>query len=223
MESKKIASFSYKFFSMLVDLFIILIIIIPLSLITIVNNNGIYTINKLNYYIWFLTFIFLQIFFYLLIPILTKGKTIAMLIFKLELQSLNLDENIYISIIKRNFLTTFLWILLLISFICFVPPSSAEKLLKAENLVENDKAVFSALEIAGISVPALFSPLFLISNLFNQLSAGINNNSISIYEKIYNYRIVHKNRFVKSAEDLSKKLIPIKMQIYKIVWIKEQE
>lgn len=217
MKKKKNASFSYKFLSMLVDLFFILIIIIPLSLIAIDDNGKVYTINSTYYYVWFALFIIFQSIFYLVIPALTKGKTLGMLIFQLELESTT-NESIYITILKRNYLTTFLWMLLLVSFICFVPANTAQKLLTSNNLVKDNKAVFSTWELAGISVPALFSPIILMSNLFNAISTSINANSVSIFEKIYNFRIVHKNKTVETIEDLTKKLKPIEYKKYELIW-----
>lgn len=216
-KQKKNASFLIRTGMILIDLLFIFAILIPLMLIVIqTDEKGELIINSINYYIWFTTFIFVIFIYYFLIPFFLNLKTISMLILKLEIISL-IDEKKIIIIFKKNCLTTLLWILVLLSFISFVPPTTAFKLMSEKN-PDSISDIFSTLEIAGISVPAILSPLVMLFCIFNYVSVGIGNKSISISEKIYNYRIVYSNKFEKTIEEFKNNIEPIKILENEIIW-----
>ncbi|MGL4343389.1 MAG: RDD family protein [Metamycoplasmataceae bacterium] len=215
-KNNKISSFSFRFIAMLIDLAIILSIMIPLSLVIIINQNGTFIINGTFYYLWFLIFILLILFFYILVPIMYKTKTLGMALMKIKTISLEDDSNTKI-VLKRSTLTVLMWIIILITFIAFVPPTSAYKLMTLKSEEEIMKN-FTILELCGISIPATFSPLVLFSNLFFYISISINKNSIGIIDKLYNIRTIYLNRFENNAQNILKPPSPIPAEKIEIEW-----
>ncbi|MGL5520083.1 MAG: hypothetical protein ACRDBR_01475 [Metamycoplasmataceae bacterium] len=224
MEEKKInkpANFISRLSSVFINSFIIILIVTPLSLIAIDNKNGELILNNILYYVWLLLFILVLFIYFFIIPLFFKGRNIGELIFLIKpindnLEGKNNFSSLLFLIFKKNFTGSFLWIFILLCFISFVPPSSAQKLF----ILQNDQTSneMTTLEIMGISIPAILSPLVIIINLFSLVSISINKNYQGFFDKLNNIKYIFINKFEKIDLVSSKDIFPEKKEEIQINW-----
>lgn len=241
LQNKK-ASFWIRFLSTLIDLIIFCVIGITLSLICLQKKEfssiqaEIYQISDDSYlyYIWLILLIITIVIQYIAIPFCFKGKTIGMMITRLEIDFQNSLR--WKVIIKRIELGPMLWIVVIIFFMCFVWTSTINKMTIisyirthfshlqetdsnyqiVKELLEQNK--LSLVERICYSIPASTSPLILFLNLFMLISIGFRKSKIGLVDRFSSSFVVYKNKFEKTPEKDIQVIEPEAEENYNIVW-----
>lgn len=234
----KKAGFWVRFGSLIIDLILFCSIGISSSLfclkkeiILVVPRINIYQVrNDFTYFLWLLLLIVLITIQFILIPILSNGKTIGMIITKLDIEFY--DKNRYKSILKKIEIGPFIWIVLICLFMCFVWPKTINKMvifsyIKAHFSESNqnqalkdllDKNKWTLLETVFYTIPSALSPMILLIQLFFLISVGFRGNKTSLVDKFSNSQVVYKNKFIDVENTEIKLVKPIKNEIYQINW-----
>lgn len=225
MVIKKNAGFFIRFLSLIVDVMIFVIISVSLSLICIGQSQKsfgkdtvmIYQVNVIwAYYLWLNSLILFLIIQFLLIPIVFNGKTIGMLLTKLDFEITDKEKNIKKIVFKKFQLSAFLWILTIVFFEIFVSPVTINKmtyysyihkhinefnglkLSEQQEIIKNYK--LNSLETSLITIPSTLSTVCIFFNLLTLLSIGIDRNKLGILDKVTNSKVVHKNKLIKISK-----------------------
>ena len=144
IKKNKNAGLWIRLLSITIDVFLFCSLAMSLSLICLQTkyfeqlDKSIYVVkNDYWYYLWLFFLILMLLIFFVVIPIFTKGKTIGMLLTKLDLKIQ--DKSVYKVILKRNQFSTFLWIVLIILFMIFVSPKIVNKIVVSSYVNKNYK------------------------------------------------------------------------------------
>lgn len=241
LQNKK-AGFWIRFLSILIDIIIFCVIGITSSLMCLQKkefptiNVEIYQISDdwYLYYIWLNLLIIIISIQYILIPFCFKGKTIGMMITKLEIDFQNSLK--WKTILKRIELGPMLWIIIIFFFICFVWPSTINKMTvisyirtNFSNLQQTDQNYqlvkelleqnkLNLIERICYSIPASTSPLILFFDLFMLISIGFRKNKIGLIDRFSSSFVVYKNRFEQTIEKELQVIEPEEEEKYNIVW-----
>lgn len=222
IQTKKNAGYFIRFGALLIDASIFIILSLFLSLACISQEKidfgneisfHLYLVtNKVMYYSWLCLLIVTLCIEYLLIPYFLKGRTLGMIITRIELKS-NDEESYFKKTFKRWQLTCFFWILIIFLFLVLVRFETVNKLLVV-SYIQNNKSEFinidelklklylkpyklSTLEIAAITIPSTISGFTVIAQVLLSISVGANAKKIGIVDKITNSQIVYSNKFIK--------------------------
>lgn len=192
---KKKSGFFIRFTSLLIDLTIFCLIGIFSSLMCIgKNEKGISIINSfLYYYLWLLLLIVLILIQFILIPLITKGKTIGMLICGLELTLISNDESIYTIIIKRQILGSIPWIITILLYIAFVTPDIINKIIITKQVKESDLKL-DGWEMARLTIPSTLSSFLIFFQSLLLMTIGINKQKQGFVDKVTKSQIIWKNK-----------------------------
>lgn len=235
----KKAGFWVRFGSLIIDLILFCLIGISSSLFCLKKEIvlddpkiDIYQVkNDFTYFLWLLLLIILITIQFILIPLLSNGRTIGMIITKLDIDFY--DKNKYKSILKKIEIGPFIWIVLICLFMCFVWPKTINKMVifsyiktnfsesdqKVQNLKELlDTNKWTLLETIFYTIPSALSPMILLIQLFFLISVGFRGNKTSLVDKFSNSQVIYKNKFIDVENNEIKLVKPIKNEVYQINW-----
>lgn len=220
---KKKSGFFIRLSSLILDLLIFCSIGISSSLMCIgKNEKEISIINSFtHYYLWLLLLIFTLSIQFILIPILTKGRTIGMLICRLNLIKNDEQEKIQVVILKRQILGSIPWIIMILLYIAFVTPDIVNKIVIAKK-IQDSKLTLTGWEMARLTIPSTLSSFLIFSQTLLLLTVGINKQKQGFIDKITNSQIVWKNKLDLTNEKI-KTLKIIKPELDKEIIIKWKE
>ncbi len=233
------AKFGSRLASTLIDILFFCIIGITSSLICIKKelvqdiNTEIYLVkNDYFYFLWLFILILSLSILYILIPLICDGKTIGMMFLKLKLNYNNQKK--YYVILKRTELGAFLWIFVIIIFMCFVWPTTINKMIitnyiqdhlknfnhLSPNELENlqNKYQWTLLEICFYSIPSVLSPIVILIQLFSLMSILFRQKRLSLIDKITNSEIVYSNKYINIVKEEKIEIEPEKNIVYPIIW-----
>ncbi|KDE44890.1 membrane protein [Metamycoplasma hyosynoviae] len=183
----------------IIDSTLFLIFAIFSSFMVFNYRKGIYY-HIANYYVWLFLLISFLIFFYIVLPIIWKGKTIGKAICKIKLIQQDEKEKFSNKVFDSQRLFSFLWVCILTSFIFFISPNTFIQVSKRSELKLYQK-VF-------LTIPTVLSSLTIITELVFLFSV-FSERRIGLNDKFSNTLIVWENKF--DEEDLtSKKNLKIK-------------
>ncbi|MBR3832080.1 MAG: RDD family protein [Mycoplasmataceae bacterium] len=226
-----------RLLSITIDVFLFCSLAMSLSLICLQNkyfeqlDKSIYVVkNDYWYYLWLFFLILMLLIFFVVIPIFTKGKTIGMLLTRLELKIQ--DGSFYKVILKRNQFSTLLWIVLIVLFMIFVNPKIVNKIAISSYINKNYKNSsdneiqqllsqnsLTILETSFYTIVSTLSPIILLEQLFLLMSSGFKKEKISIVDRLTKSQIVYSNKFEKIKQESEINLIkPIKNISVDINW-----
>lgn len=241
MKINKHAGFWIRLMALLIDVIIFVVISISSSLLIINaqefklwDQQLIYMVNtNWTYYLWFLIPISLLIIQFLLIPLLTKGKTIGQLIFQIKVASFS--ENHWKSVIfKRWQLGALIWILVMIMFMVLVNPTTINK-VSLYTFIQNHQKEFKALdpdqqsqiinayqlnswETALLAILATTSSFNIMAQMLLLISISIKPNKIGLLDRLTASKVIYLKKFLIEKQI---KLIIIKPKLNQkneIIW-----
>ncbi|MBD5423459.1 MAG: RDD family protein [Mycoplasma sp.] len=240
MTNKK-AGFWIRLLYLFIDCIIFCSIAISSSLMCITKTNisypnatfDIYNVkNDYTYYIWLLFVLILLAIFFIVVPLLFNGKTLGMSIAKLKID-FN-AQNKYKVIFKRMELGVFLWMFIVIIFMCFVQPKTINKMINFNYIKSNYSKTMTIEELNNFlsnykwtitetilyTIPSTISPIVVMIQLFFLISIGFKKNKTGLVDKFTNSQIVYVNKYDKVNED-DKLIFDIKPEEnikYEIIW-----
>lgn len=232
---KRTAGFWIRFLSISIDVILFSIIAISSSLMSIeakvfteIDRTISQVKNDYFYYIWFILVVSVLIIQFLAIPFLLKGKTLGMLITRLEIDTN--DQPLKNVILSRFKFGALLWIFIFVVFMIFVRPEMINKMLISkyvkENFDENNQQAvellkankLSFLDTVLYSAPTVVSPIIVFAEVFFLISIGFKQSKISIIDNFTNSKIVYVNKYIETTNLVIEVVKPIKNQKYQIEW-----
>ena len=167
------ANFWIRLLSTFIDLFLFMFFVITTSFAVFNYKKGSYY-HIANYYIWLLLIITYLTFFYIVLPIIWKGKTIGMAICKLKIIKKDENDKSKFSkvIFDRQRLFAFLWICIFLAFIIFIHPDTFSVAAK-KGKIEKHQKLFLSIPIS-LSSLALMLQIFLIFTNLRSSKIGLN-------------------------------------------------
>ncbi|MGL4252424.1 MAG: RDD family protein [Metamycoplasmataceae bacterium] len=213
----KPAGFWIRILSILIDLIIFSTIAISSSLIAIKKIDDSLVIDYWGYYSWMVLVIFEITILFIVIPILLKGRTIGMLFCQINFISLK-DERVWLSVIKRNQLYSFLWIFSITVTMCFVSPELFQKMSDISNKPNNDELVLAPWESTLIAIPATTSGIIIFIDIFSILSINMNKNMYSINDRFVEIKMIYSKKYIEIFDEMNKEIIREKVRKQEIIW-----
>lgn len=232
---KRTAGFWIRFLSISIDVILFCVIAISSSLICIearefpqINKTLSQVKNDYFYYIWFMLVVLILTIQFLGIPFILKGKTLGMIITRLEIDTN--DQPLKKVILNRFKFGALLWIFIFVVFMIFVRPTMINKMLiykyVKENFDENNQQAvellnankLSLLDTVLYSVPSIFSPIIVFAEVFFLISIGFKKTKISIIDNFTNSKIVFANKYIKTTNLIVEIVKPIENKKYQIEW-----
>ncbi len=213
---KKTAGFWIRVLSILIDLILFSTIAISLSLIAIDQSLGTLGIISWGYYLWMSLVILEILILFIGIPILLQGRSIGMLICRINLVSLNKDDPVWLIVLKKNQFYGFLWIFSVLISMSFISPSLAQKMSDISNQ-QNDKIELEPWEAALIAIPSTTSGIIIFLNILSTLSINMNKNMYSMIDKITNTKMIYLNKDIEIFDETNKLIQKEKMIKQKLV------
>ncbi len=214
---KKTAGFWIRVLSILIDLILFCGIAIPLSLIAINQSTETLNIITWGYYVWMSLIIFEILILFIGIPILLKGRTIGMLICRINLISLNEENPVWLMVLKKNQFYGFLWIFSILISMSFISPSLAQKMSDISNQ-QDGKIELEPWEAALIAIPSTTSGIIIFLNMLSIISINMNKNMYSIVDKMINTKMIYLNKDVEVFDETNKFLKKEKTIKQKLIW-----
>ena len=241
MNVAKPAGFWIRFSALMIDLIIFLAIILPASLVTIKSQpiplwpqKQLYTVQfDWSFYFWCLLLIFCLTVQFLLVPLMTKGKTIGMLLVQLKV-NFEQPQGWKTKVFLRWQLSAGIWILVAILFMALVQPPTINK-ISLFGLIQNNQADFQKLapatqellkasftltswETALLSIPATTSSFNIMAQVFLLISIGIRKGKIGLLDHISTMQVVYLHKTVYLNEKTPKLIEPEKMVPIELDW-----
>ncbi|MCU4116998.1 RDD family protein [Mycoplasma zalophi] len=190
------ASFWRRFLSMIID-FIIFFGFLLITSILVIDKKIANFHKNYFYYIWIVLIIIYILLIWIIIPIISKGQTIGMLITKLKIIP-SLDKyKLNNVILQRQILFAWLWIIVLCLFIIFVSP---ETFIEASKLNKQTINQLTITQRGFISIPLTLSAVTAFMDSFLIITTA-KNSRISWNDSFSNSFVVYKNKFETIIED----------------------
>lgn len=233
------AQFWSRLSSALIDIIIFCVIGISSTLICIQKelvsdiNVEMYLVkNDYTYFLWLFILIVTLSILYILIPFIFKGQTIGMMILRLKLNCNN--QNQYLVILKRTELGAFLWIFIIVIFMCFVWPTTINKMIITNyiqfhindfNNLTNEEInnlqlqyQWTLLETCFYAIPSVLSPIIVLIQVFSFMSILFKKKRLSIIDKITNSEIVYSYKYIEVSTNEEIQIEPEKNIVFPIIW-----
>lgn len=214
---KKTAGFWIRILSILIDLTLFCIIAISSSLIAIQNNNNLLTIIPWGYYLWMTLVIFEILILFIVIPILSKGRTIGMWCCQINLISLK-KEPVWLMVIKKNQLYSFLWIFSILVSMSFISPQLCQKMYDISNQAIDGTLKLEPWEAAMLAIPSTTSGIVIFVNIFTVLSINMNKNKQGINDKLTETQMIYSRRFVEVFDEQNKVILKEEVIRRELIW-----
>ena len=135
-----------------------------------------------------------------------------------------------IVILKRTELGVFLWIFVIVIFMCFVWPTTINKMI-ISNYIQSHLNDFNAelesliiqyqwttLEISFYAIPSVLSPIIVLIQVFSFMSILFKQKRLSLVDRITNSEIVYSYKYINIATKEEIEIEPEKNIIYPIIW-----
>ena len=233
------AKFWSRLVSALIDIILFCVVAISTSLICIKKelvtsiNVEMYLVkNDYTYFLWLFILILLLSLLYILIPLICNGRTLGMMILRLKLNYNN--QRKYYVILKRTELGVFLWIFVIVIFMCFVWPTTINKMI-ISNYIQSHPNDFSqltnaeleslilqyqwtTLEISFYAIPSVLSPIIVLIQVFSFMSILFKQKRLSLVDRVTNSEIVYSYKYINIATKEEIEIEPEKNVIYPIIW-----
>lgn len=217
----KPAGFWIRVSSIFIDFIIFATIAISLSLIAISKNGEKFEIIDWAYYLWMVLIIIEILILFIIIPILLKGRTIGMICCQIKMISVD-EKPIWITVLNKNKLYSFLWIFTILVSMSFISPHLAQKMTDISNqpndVLESEKIKMTILESSLLAIPTTTSGIVIFVNVFMTLSINMNKNMRSINDKISNSQIVYSKKTIEVFDEINKVILREKREDKEIVW-----
>lgn len=207
------ANFWIRLLSTLIDLFIFVIFSVGTSFLIFNYKKADFLLNNIVYKevvyrIWLLGLIVFNIFEFIVIPIITSGQTVGMLICKIKIIANDNDRKLSRFIFDRQRLFSFLWVFVFLSFMlmstdAFLKAARGQKMNTVEKLV--------------VSLPTVLATIAINLQIFMILT-GVVATRLNWNDKFSRTKTVWKNKFEEmfEDEDYKLKIYPKKRELPKI-------
>ena len=214
---QKPAGFWIRVLSILIDLVLFCVIAISSSLIAIETKNDSFIIISWGYYVWMTLVIFEILILFIVIPMLSKGKSIGMLLCQINIISLS-QEPIWLVVLKKNQLYAFLWIFSIIMSMSFISPSLANKMTAISNQPEGGTLKLESWEAALLAIPSTTSGIVIFVNVFSILSINMNKNAFGLNDKLTNTQMIYSKKSIEVFDEKNKVILKEKVKKQKLIW-----
>ena len=210
---KKVGGFWIKFLSRGIDMLILMAFILGSGVVSLDANHNWEFYTPWKFYVWILISIMAILFFSFVLPVVSKGKTIGMRIFKLEFVCKNKLPN---SVIKREFIYSGIWIinLLLLAFLI------NHKMINT--YIKGSAHKFTGLDAFRVSIVGTIGSVSVTVQMVFAISTIIRSDNNALHDVIAKTSIVYKNKFVeiKDKNKIGIKLEKLKPKLIEKVEIK---
>ncbi|BAW18046.1 hypothetical protein MBVG596_0127 [Mycoplasmopsis bovigenitalium] len=153
---------------------------------------------------------------FIIFPWIFDLRSIGIFLTRLQvLQTKN--KNYFAQLFKNAFPSFWFYALLTFLFLCFIKPGEITNL---QNLVNNINEQSWNIKFLTRLISSIIS-LWTLINLLNYMLIFISKNKLSLYERVFNYRIVLINHFTLTEKMSSFKLVPYIVKPSEIIFIKE--
>lgn len=215
---KKSAGFWIRILSILIDLILFCLIAIPLSLIAIDKKENLIVIVTWGYYVWMVLVIFEIFILFIVIPILSKGRSIGMWCCQINLISLK-KEPVWLMVLKKNQLYAFFWIFSILVSMCFISPELCQKMVNApKGTQESALAALLPWEKALIAIPSTTSGIIIFLNILSVLSINMSRDMSGINDKLTNTKMVYSNKYIEIFDEENKIILREEIKKETLIW-----
>ncbi|QJR44336.1 RDD family protein [Mycoplasma miroungirhinis] len=190
------ASFWRRLLSSIIDFTIFFIFLLITSVLVIDKKNANFYENYF-YYIWIILIIFYILLIWIIIPLISKGKTIGMIITKLKIIPSSKKYKLKKVILQRQLLFAWLWIIVLILFIIFVSP---ETFIQASKLNKSTINQLTITQRGFISIPLTLSAVTSFIDSFLVITTA-RHSKIGWNDNFSNSFVVYKNKIETVIDD----------------------
>ena len=189
---QKKANFWIRLLATFIDCILFLSIATGTSFLVFNYKTGNY-FYRYNYYFWLLFLSLYLAFFFIVLPIIWKGKTIGMAICRIMIIKQFKEDKLPRVIFDRQRLFSFLWIIILLSFMIFIHPDTFLEAIQGKTLKTYQRAF--------LIIPTVLSSLALITDIFF-ISSNLRANRIGLNDKLSRTFTIWINKFeFVEAED----------------------
>ncbi|ENY70019.1 Hypothetical protein, predicted transmembrane protein [Mycoplasmopsis bovigenitalium 51080] len=153
---------------------------------------------------------------FIIFPWIFNLRSIGVFLTRLQiLQTKN--SNYFAQLFKNAFPSFWFYALLTVLFLCFIKPSEIANL---HNLVNNINEQSWNIKFLTRLISSIVS-LWTLINLLNYMLIFISKNKLSLYERVFNYRVVLIKHFTLTEKMSAFKLVPYTVKLPEIIFIKE--
>jgi len=199
IKQNKKANFWIRLLASSIDLSLFVIFLIATSFMVFNYQKNTYY-HIANYYVWLFLIITYLTFFYIVLPIIWKGKTIGLAICRLKIikkDNASFDKFSKI-IFDRQRLFAFLWICIFLSFIIFIHPQTFLEAAKKEKIKPYQKLF--------LSIPIVLSSLAIMLQIFLMFT-NLKSDKIGLNDKFSNSLTVWMNKFEEIKNSKEEKIL----------------
>ncbi|MBN0919496.1 RDD family protein [[Mycoplasma] gypis] len=165
--TNKKAGFWPRFLATLIDLFIFMVIVFAFSFIVFDNKTKDFK-SEGFYYLWLSLIIITDAFIWVLLPILTKGRTLGLLCFRLKIVSKHKKDPLWKTVLKRQLLFAVLWIIVFACWMIFISKDTFVLVLKTNKQNINQlnwiQRIFVTIPLTLSALTAIINWMMIISN-----------------------------------------------------------
>ena len=212
-KENKIVRFWPKLLSRIVDLILVASLSILASYFIFEKVAGQTQLKETwMFYVWALGTAILFLVFFILIPLVWKGKSVGNFILRVKVVS---KGSLTKAILKRELAFGWAWLLLVIAFTALINHSMV---LKATMSQTNIKYV--GWEAVRVSVLSTLAGLIIITQMIFGVSGLVKKNGISIHDEMAGSKVVWINKFTTIEKEVTKKeIMPSRVKHNPVEWI----
>ncbi len=214
---KKPAGFWIRVLSIFIDLIIFCVIAISSSLIAIDTRNSSLLIIPWGYYVWMVLVIFEILILFIVIPILSKGRSIGMWCCQINLISLQ-EESVWLMVVRKNQLYAFLWIFSILVSMSFISPDLSQKMVNISKQSIDGTLKLQSWEAAMLAIPSTTSGIIVFINIFTILSINMNKNMRGINDKLTNTQMIYPKKNIEIFDEKNKVILKEEIKKQKLIW-----
>ncbi len=214
---KKPAGFWIRVLSILIDLVVFCVIAISSSLIAIDTKNNSLLIIPWGYYVWMVLVIFEILILFIVIPILSKGRSIGMWCCQINLISLQ-EESVWLMVVKKNQLYAFFWIFSILVSMSFISPELSQKMVNISRQPIDGTLKLKSWETAMLAIPSTTSGIIIFINIFTILSINMNKNMRGINDKLTNTQMIYSRKNIEIFDEKNKVILKEEIKKQKLIW-----
>ena len=214
---QKPAGFWIRVLSILIDLVLFCVVAISSSLIAIEAKDNSFIIITWGYYVWMLLVIFEIFILFIVIPILSKGRTIGMWCCQINLIPLS-KEPVWLMVVKKNQLYGFLWVFSILVSMSFISPALAQKMTDISKQPTDGTLKLEPWEAAMLAIPSTTSGIIVFINIFTILSINMNKNMRGLNDKLTNTQMIYSKKYIEIFDEKNKVILKEEIKKQKLIW-----
>jgi len=217
MKENKKANFWIKLLAKLIDLLPVTAFSIGILFSMMSHSSGKWVFNEVwMYYVWNIVLITLIALMFLVIPLITKGKTLGMWITRIKIVA---DKDLRKRILKREIFFAWTWIFMAILVLSVINHTLIYKFASTKNNKEN----LTSWENLRIGIASGIGSISIIIQMFLGISGVVRSDKRALHDVYAETNVVWINKFIvvekpKVLKSNSRKLRPVSYREEKIEW-----